>query len=159
MWEISEGLKWIVGTITAFVGLLIAGLGLKKVTEITATYVAKKKEDERSQHQSNQGKAIDFDQFAFNKFAERLDGVEKDNKELREELKDVREKLSSQKADNARLDEQNKYLKETNERQQEEIVELRGREVILNQQINSLTNIVIGLQKEIEALKRGENGH
>jgi regulator of replication initiation timing len=147
--EISEGLKWIVGTIVAILSLLGSVLGISKLLELRAQrrYTLQDKNNEI--HQSNQAKQIEFDQFAFQKFAERLDKVEA-------ELVMVREKLSSQMEKNARLEVENQHLKETNERQQQEIAELRNDRTILQGQVNSLTNLMISLQKEIEGLKKNE---
>ena len=150
--EVSEGFKWVVTTIIGFLGLVITGLGLKKIAEIITLYFTRKKEDQRALHQSNTGRAIDFDQFAFQKYAERLEKVET-------KLEKVEKELTSQMVTNEGLKKENEHLKETNERQQGEIVELRSRETILTQQVNSLTNIIVGLQKEIDSLKRGDNGH
>lgn len=145
--EIGEGLKWIVGTIVAILSLLGTGLGISKLLEIRQQrrYALADKNDEI--HLSNQVAQIEFDKLAFVKVVERVDKLEA-------EVKELREKLSSQMERNARLEVENIHLKETNERQQQEIVELRNRETILQGQVNSLTNIVTKLQSELDELKR-----
>lgn len=148
--EIGEGLKWIVGTLVGLLSLLGSVLGVSKLLEMRAQRRYALADKNNDIHQTNRAKEIEFDQFAFQKFAERLDKVES-------ELKEVRDKLSSQMEKNARLEVENQHLKETNERQQQEIAELRQRETILQGQVNSLTNIVTKLQTELDGWKTSRN--
>lgn len=140
--EIGEGLKWIIGTIVSILGLL----GFGKLLELRHTRGNQLADRADEIHQTNQTKAIELDQFAFQKFAERLEKVE-------DELGDVRKELNSQMTQNARLEVENRHLKETNERQQREIAELLKRERILQDQVNTLTTTVTNLKIELSLMK------
>ena len=144
--EIGEGLKWIGGTLVGILGLI----GFGKLAEMTLARIYKKKDDLAQIHESNQVAQIELDKLAFVKVIERVDKLEI-------EVKELREKLSSQMKKNARLEVENEHLKQTNERQQKEIENLRNREAVLQSQVNSLTNIVTKLQTELEMLKQAKS--
>lgn len=149
MVEIGEGWKWIAGTIIGLLSALGGILGVAKLLELRTQRRYALEDKNREIHLSNQVKQIEFDQYAFQKFSERLEKVEN-------ELSKVKDELSSQMAKNAQLETENKYLKETNERQEKELAELRRRETILNQQVSSLTSLVSKLQTEIDVLKQAK---
>jgi len=117
--EVGEGLKWIAGTLLALLSMLGSALGVSKLLEIRANRRYALADKNIEIHHSNRLKQIEFDQFAFQKFAERLEKVES-------ELKEAREKLSSQMANNARLEAENKYLKETSARREKNGPEFTG---------------------------------
>jgi len=144
--ESIEIFKWIGGGVIAFLSLLGSVLGIAKLLEIRQQRRYLLEDKTNDIHLSNQAKQIEFDQVVFQKFADRLEKVEA-------EVKELREKLSSQMERNARLEVENEHLKATNERQQSEIAELRKTETILQGQVASLTNLVTKLQTELEALK------
>jgi len=146
--EVGEGLKWIAGTIITLLSMLGSALGVSKLLEIRANrhYLLADKNNEI--HQSKQVKQIEFDQYAFQKFAERLEKVEA-------ELKEAHEKLSSQTEKNARLEVENQHLGEISERQEKELAELHRRETTLNQQVSRLTSLVSKFQTGIDVLKKG----
>lgn len=138
---------------TAFGAIIVWILGSKVFESIAGKIIDRRfqRQDQRDAiHESNQTAQIEFDKLAFQRIVERLDKVEN-------QLNEVRDKLSSQMERNARLEVENQHLKETNERQEIEIKDLRHREGILNQQITSLTNMVVKLQTELDQIKEREN--
>lgn len=152
--EIGEGWKGIIGTAVGILSLILSSLGISKLLELRQQRQYALADKNADIHLSNQKASIDLDQFAFQKFAERLDKQELEFKELRKELGEVRDKLSSQMERNARLEVENKHLNEEKTRQGEEIRKLRENERILQGQVNSLTNLVTRLQTELEELKK-----
>jgi regulator of replication initiation timing len=143
MENIPEYLKWIAG----FAVTVLTTLGAAKLIENRQSRRYQIEDKNRDIHESNQGRQIDLDQAAFNAFAKRLETVERD-------LKEVNEKLGTAMERNARLEVENEHLKKTNDRQESELVDMRQRETILNQQVNSLTAIVVKLQTQIDNLQK-----
>jgi regulator of replication initiation timing len=147
--------EWI-GAIKFFgtaIGSVVVWLAGLKIWEMIAPKMLERRyarQDQQKQlHDTNEVANIDLDKFAFKTFYDEF-------RELKKEVGDIREKLSSQMEKNARLDVENKHLKETNERQQAEIGELRNDRTILQGQVNSLTNLVTRLQTELEDLKKAK---
>jgi regulator of replication initiation timing len=143
MENIPEYLKWIAG----FAVTVLTTLGAAKLIENRQSRRYQIEDKNRDIHESNQGRQIDLDQAAFNAFAKRLETLEAD-------VKDLNAKLAAAMEKSARLEVENKHLKETNERPEGEITNMRTRETILNQQVNSLTAIVVKLQMQIDNLQK-----
>ena len=144
--EIGEGVKWIVSTIGAGFVFIVGSLGVGKLLETRTTRKYIVQDRNTDTQQTNQVRQIELDQFAFQKFAERLDSVEV-------ELKEIQKQLNSQMVQNARLETENGFLKQTNERQEKEIESLRSKENELVSQVSELTAMVCKLSAEIDELK------
>lgn len=144
--EIGESVKWIVSTIGAVFVFIVGSLGVGKLFELRTTRKYIVQDRNTDTQQTNQVRQIELDQFAFQKFAERLDSVEV-------ELKEIQRQLNSQMVQNARLETENGFLKQTNERQEKEIASLRSKENELVSQVSELTAMVCKLSAEIDELK------
>lgn len=150
MENVPEYLKWIIGIAASMLGTL----GIGKLFEMRAARRYQVEDKNLAIHQSNEVRRLDFGQHAFDKFSDRLEIVERKLDKTEDELKEVRKELSNQMERNARLEVENNHLKETNVRQEKELTQLRTDRTILSQQVNSLTNIVVGLQKTIEGMQK-----
>ena len=140
--EFREGFNWIVGTLGTIAGLI----GFAKLVEIRVLRKYAIQDKNSAIHETNQGKQIEFDQYAFQKFAERLEKLELEQKEMQKEL-------NSQMVKNATLETENKYLKETNIRQESEISHLREDKNKQAAQIVSLESSLKTATEKIEKLE------
>lgn len=112
--EISEGVKWIGGTIVALLGFV----GIGKLFEMRAARKYQLQDKNNEVHETNQGKMIDSQITFRQSFVDRLGKVET-------KLETVQEKLNSQLVMNAELKAENKNLKDERERLNKEIEKMR----------------------------------
>jgi len=144
--EISDGLKWIIGTVVTLIGVLGSALGINTYIESSRKRRNELEDQDREDKKTNRAKEIDFDQYAFKEFTERV-------KKLEIKVEELQEKLNSQILQNAELKAENRYLKEIHATQKEEILLLRQKENDLKSQVSRLSGMVESLQREIEILK------
>lgn len=144
--EIGDGLKWIVGTVIGILATLGSVLGVSKLVELRQTRRYSLADKNNEVHQTNQAADIDLDKTAFQAISERLQRLE-------DKFETLQDKHNSLMVQNATTEAENKHLTETVQRQEKEIDELQRDRRLLQDRVNSLTNLVGQLKTEIDTLK------
>ena len=134
--EVSEGWRWVIITVVPLVVALISALGINKVW-------LKKTEN----HGAISTKMLDFDKVAFERMVVRQDTLES-------RLDKMRDDLSEQIAQNAKLTTENIHIKEANAELRQQNQTLRQSESDLKETVIRLQCQVEQLQKEVEDLKK-----
>lgn len=140
--EISEGIKWIGGTIITLLGFL----GIGKLAEMRAKRKYELQDVNHAIHETNQTKLIDSQTTFRQSFVDRLGKVETN-------LEKVQEKLNSQLVMNAELKAENKSLKDERERSNKEIDSLRETNNKQAIQIVNLENELHRTQDDVQKYK------
>lgn len=139
--------QWFGGTIFAILTLL----GAAKLLENRQARKYQKLDNAEQVHITNQAKQIDADSQFMQSLIKRVENLEREHKEMQNKLLD-------QAVTTARTEEENKHLKETNERQAQEIKELREDRRQMGLKIVNLENALQMTQSRLDAFMKEING-